>query len=183
MNFTSIRMSICGKLPPNTHAYRLYLVKDQKQNFLALGSAAISEALHCSTRILCFSNYFQTRKNLAETEGFEPSMRLYTPYSLSRGAPSATRSRFQSRYYASFWRGSRRGLPSPNDAMLPKTMGGLQVDFVQTTRRSASKAQGDTPLKRTNTRNTLTTRRTQTSPRLSANRSLRPSAPQSRCLP
>ncbi len=33
---------------------------------------------------------------LAETEGFEPSMRLYTPYSLSRGAPSATRSRFQS---------------------------------------------------------------------------------------
>ena len=32
---------------------------------------------------------------LAETEGFEPSMRLYTPYSLSRGAPSATRSRFQ----------------------------------------------------------------------------------------
>src|SRR3989344_9223997 len=39
---------------------------------------------------------------LAETEGFEPSMRLYTPYSLSRGAPSATRSRFQSRYYAPF---------------------------------------------------------------------------------
>ena len=33
--------------------------------------------------------------SLAETEGFEPSMRLYTPYSLSRGAPSATRSRFQ----------------------------------------------------------------------------------------
>ena len=32
--------------------------------------------------------------SLAETEGFEPSMRLYTPYSLSRGAPSATRSRF-----------------------------------------------------------------------------------------
>ena len=31
---------------------------------------------------------------LAETEGFEPSMRLNTPYSLSRGAPSATRSRF-----------------------------------------------------------------------------------------
>ena len=37
---------------------------------------------------------------LAETEGFEPSMRLYTPYSLSRGAPSATRSRFQCCYYA-----------------------------------------------------------------------------------
>jgi hypothetical protein len=32
---------------------------------------------------------------LAEPEGFEPSMRLYTPYSLSRGAPSATRSQFQ----------------------------------------------------------------------------------------
>src|SRR6476620_6325699 len=31
---------------------------------------------------------------LAETEGFEPSMRLYTAYSLSRGAPSASRSRF-----------------------------------------------------------------------------------------
>lgn len=31
---------------------------------------------------------------LAEPEGFEPSMRLYTPYSLSRGAPSATRSQF-----------------------------------------------------------------------------------------
>ena len=106
---------------------------------------------------------------LAETEGFEPSMRLYTPYSLSRGAPSATRSRFQSRYYASFWRGSRQGRPSPNHAVLPKTMGGLQEDFVQTTRRSASKAQGDTPHKRTNTRNTLTTRRTQTSPRVSAN--------------
>ena len=45
---------------------------------------------------------------LAETEGFEPSMRLYTPYSLSRGAPSATRSRFQSRYYASFLRLSRK---------------------------------------------------------------------------
>src|SRR4051812_35052098 len=34
---------------------------------------------------------------LAETEGFEPSMRLYTPYSLSRGAPSATRSRLLAR--------------------------------------------------------------------------------------
>ena len=34
---------------------------------------------------------------LAETEGFEPSMRLYTAYSLSRGAPSASRSRFQER--------------------------------------------------------------------------------------
>ena len=32
---------------------------------------------------------------LAEREGFEPSMRLYTPYSLSRGAPSATRSRLR----------------------------------------------------------------------------------------
>ena len=32
---------------------------------------------------------------LAETKGFEPLMGLNTPYSLSRGAPSATRSRFQ----------------------------------------------------------------------------------------
>ena len=32
-------------------------------------------------------------KHLEETEGFEPSMRLLTTYSLSRGAPSATRSR------------------------------------------------------------------------------------------
>jgi hypothetical protein len=31
---------------------------------------------------------------MAETERFELSMRLYTPYSLSRGAPSAARSRF-----------------------------------------------------------------------------------------
>src|SRR5690606_101679 len=29
--------------------------------------------------------------DLAETEGFEPSMELLTPYSLSRGAPSASR--------------------------------------------------------------------------------------------
>jgi hypothetical protein len=28
---------------------------------------------------------------LAEREGFEPSMELLTPYSLSRGAPSAAR--------------------------------------------------------------------------------------------
>ncbi len=38
-------------------------------------------------------NYMGFFRFLAETEGFEPSMRLYTPYSLSRGAPSATRSR------------------------------------------------------------------------------------------
>ena len=41
----------------------------------------------------------QKSQHLAETEGFEPSMRLYTPYSLSRGAPSATRSRFQNYDY------------------------------------------------------------------------------------
>ena len=45
---------------------------------------------------------------LAETEGFEPSMRLYTPYSLSRGAPSATRSRFQSGDYVTVCRVLRR---------------------------------------------------------------------------
>ena len=32
---------------------------------------------------------------LAETEGFEPSIGLQTLYSLSRGAPSATRPRLQ----------------------------------------------------------------------------------------
>ena len=31
------------------------------------------------------------RPQMAETEGFEPSMELLTPYSLSRGAPSAAR--------------------------------------------------------------------------------------------
>ncbi len=29
------------------------------------------------------------KKQVAEREGFEPSMELLTPYSLSRGAPSA----------------------------------------------------------------------------------------------
>ena len=32
---------------------------------------------------------------LAESEGFEPSMQVLPTYSLSRGAPSATRSRLQ----------------------------------------------------------------------------------------
>jgi hypothetical protein len=32
---------------------------------------------------------------MAEREGFEPSMELLTPYSLSRGAPSATRPSLQ----------------------------------------------------------------------------------------
>ena len=32
---------------------------------------------------------------MAETEGFEPSIGLQTLYSLSRGAPSATRPRLQ----------------------------------------------------------------------------------------
>ena len=31
------------------------------------------------------------RIKMAEREGFEPSMELLTPYSLSRGAPSASR--------------------------------------------------------------------------------------------
>ena len=34
---------------------------------------------------------FCVSAQMAEREGFEPSMRLQTPYSLSRGAPSATR--------------------------------------------------------------------------------------------
>ena len=50
-------------------------------------SDAINRPGAVSRRIKCLT--------VAETEGFEPSMRLYTPYSLSRGAPSATRSRFQ----------------------------------------------------------------------------------------
>src|SRR5688500_12160371 len=36
---------------------------------------------------------------LAETEGFEPSMELLTPYSLSRGAPSASRASLR-RFFA-----------------------------------------------------------------------------------
>ena len=39
---------------------------------------------------------------LAETKGFEPLMQLFTAYSLSRGAPSASRSRLQQMlHYAS----------------------------------------------------------------------------------
>ena len=34
---------------------------------------------------------FRVSLQVAETEGFEPSMELLTPYSLSRGAPSASR--------------------------------------------------------------------------------------------
>jgi hypothetical protein len=37
--------------------------------------------------------------NLAEREGFEPSMELLTPYSLSRGAPSAARPPLQIRVF------------------------------------------------------------------------------------
>jgi hypothetical protein len=41
-------------------------------------------------------SYFSRRAILmAETEGFEPSMELLTPYSLSRGAPSASRASLQ----------------------------------------------------------------------------------------
>src|SRR5262245_31970119 len=36
-----------------------------------------------------------TWRYLAETKGFEPLMQLNTAYSLSRGAPSASRSRLQ----------------------------------------------------------------------------------------
>ena len=37
---------------------------------------------------------------LAETEGFEPSMELLTPYSLSRGAPSASRASLRGNTYS-----------------------------------------------------------------------------------
>src|SRR6218665_343174 len=65
---------------------------------------------------------------LAETEGFEPSMRLYTPYSLSRGAPSETRSRFQWRDYALF-HGSGRFLVQP-EGLEQAAHGHLHVFFV-----------------------------------------------------
>lgn len=37
---------------------------------------------------------------MAESEGFEPSMELLTPYSLSRGAPSASRATLRRRDFA-----------------------------------------------------------------------------------
>ena len=45
--------------------------------------------------VYCGFLWTSMERCLAETKGFEPLMRLNTPYSLSRGAPSATRSRFQ----------------------------------------------------------------------------------------
>src|SRR5690349_2116537 len=50
------------------------------------------------------------RRQLAETEGFEPSMELLTPYSLSRGAPSASRARL------------RRGAKSTESACARQTL-------------------------------------------------------------
>ncbi len=50
-------------------------------------AAATTKNPHC---------WWQCGSCVAEREGFEPSMRLYTPYSLSRGAPSATRSSLRS---------------------------------------------------------------------------------------
>ncbi len=75
--------------------------------FAAAASAggARSEGSALRSRLECQSSFLpwaRTEKSpvvtttgllLAEPE-FEPSMRLYTPYSLSRGAPSATRSQF-----------------------------------------------------------------------------------------
>ena len=54
-----------------------------------MGARSLGDPLGGTTEI-----YVVFIGELAETEGFEPSMRLNTPYSLSRGAPSATRSRF-----------------------------------------------------------------------------------------
>ena len=52
-------MSIRWQLPPpNTHAYRLYLVKDQQWNPLELRDfAAISEALNSTTDFKVLSNF------------------------------------------------------------------------------------------------------------------------------
>ena len=59
--------------------------------------------------------------SLEETEGFEPSMELLTPYSLSRGAPSATRSRLpgQDDDSSSAWRAVRQ-TPQQTAPQLPR---------------------------------------------------------------
>ena len=46
---------------------------------------------------------------MAEREGFEPSMELLTPYSLSRGAPSAARPSLQKIFVAASYRQTIRG--------------------------------------------------------------------------
>ena len=54
---------------------------------------------------------------MAETEGFEPSMELQTPYSLSRGAPSASRPRLQFRdgYHTDLLRHCKAKITKPPD--------------------------------------------------------------------
>ncbi len=49
--------------------------------------------LHSMPNELLAVKHFLPRTQLAETEGFEPSIELLTLYSLSRGAPSASRAR------------------------------------------------------------------------------------------
>ena len=53
-----------------------------------------------SLRQSCVAYDFSKRDlQLAETEGFEPSMELLTPYSLSRGAPSASRASLRRHFF------------------------------------------------------------------------------------
>ena len=55
---------------------------------------SIESASNCQEKFRVLT-FFLSSREMAETEGFEPSMELQTPYSLSRGAPSASRPRLQ----------------------------------------------------------------------------------------
>ena len=59
----------------------------------ASGSMAHSDRTQKPTEPMNVMN--ERKKRMAETEGFEPSIGLQTLYSLSRGAPSATRPHLQ----------------------------------------------------------------------------------------
>lgn len=53
--------------------------------------------LRCYYRFMKKSLGIKGPQQMAESEGFEPSMELLTPYSLSRGAPSASRATLRRR--------------------------------------------------------------------------------------
>ena len=65
-------------------------LRAQKRNYA--GSTMASSIAACCMRM---------SSQVAETEGFEPSMELLTPYSLSRGAPSASRASLREAVQAS----------------------------------------------------------------------------------